>query len=422
MTSRGRDEAGLTLIEMMVAILVIGVVLMAMAATAIAAQRSMQTSERVVRATQLGNEVLETYLARDFEDLGVYANDATTAFGAATTYDGAELVIFPQPVTPDYERVPRAFEPFDDRDGVAYVARTAVVWASDTDPAVADQFKRIIVELTWQVRGEPRTSVVEALVARNPVEQMLTVVVEPNTVAISTTGLQQESFTVTVTAKEAQSGVNVTWEDRSGAKQTTAMNPVPGSDDLMWERNFDGKLFANGGTLFTVVGTLAGTTQKDVTTIGRALFLQPLDLPPALTTVVPASLTYSPSSASYCEPGIVIESEAHGAVFSDPMVVTIDPTDPLEPPFAMTAIDPPLTAGTLYRVELDLEDLKIDESVPLTADTAVTGQLLVARPTEAGATATLLLNVPVELTPVLLDPSGAPLLDADDNEVHAPCA
>jgi prepilin-type N-terminal cleavage/methylation domain-containing protein len=401
MMARGKDEHGLTLIEMMIAIFVIGVVLMAMAATAIAAQRSMQTSERVVQATQLANEILETYLARDFEDLGLYADDVDAAFGAGTTtYDSAALVIFPQPVTPDYDRVPKAYDDFPDRDDVNYEARTAVVWASDTDPAVTDQFKRIIVELTWEVRGEQRTSTVESLIARNPADQMLTVVVEPDTVMISETGMQSGSFTITVTAKDPQSVVNVSWEDRDGSKATTGMTS---SDGLIWTRTLDGKRFANGGTLFTVVGTLAGTTQKDVTTIGRALFLQPLDLDATRTTITPAALSYHPVTG-YCESGITVQSDAYGAIFSDPMIATFNTLA-----YPMEAIEPPLTEGTRYRIQLGLNDLNIANG-----DTVVAGMLQVTRPTDG--------SVPVEL-PVAIPINVLPEQETmdDGTKVYAPC-
>lgn len=402
MTSRCRNEHGLTLIEMMIAIFVIAIVMMAMAATAIAAQRSMQTSERVVLATQLGNEILEGYLARDFEDLGLYTDDVATAFGAgATTYDGDALVVFPQPTTPDYDRVPQALQTFPDQDGVAYEARTAIMWTADQDPSVTDQFKRIVVELSWDARGEVRTSTVAALVARNPAEQMLTVVVEPDTVAISDTGTQHEDFTISVTAKDPQSTVVVRWEDRSGADQVRNLVDVGGG--LLWEADFAGQQFANGGTLFTVVGRLAGTTQTDVTTIGRALFLQPLEMPPSLLTVTPSVLSYHVPSASYCESSVVVEAVAHGAIFSDPMLLIVDGVE-----YPMEAVDPPLTEGTLFRKQLDLVELGIQDG-----DTAVPVAFRVTRPTGLAVPVEATLDIPIQ---VLTDS-----VDAEGNLVSASC-
>jgi Tfp pilus assembly protein PilV len=397
-SSRFADEHGLSLVEMMVALLVTGVILMAMATVAIASMRSVQTSERVVRATQLGNEIIETYVARDFDDLGLYHDDAVAAFGA-TSFEGQALVLHPQPAVgaEDYTRVPEAERTWQ-REGVTYTARTAVVWVNDPATAEAQDYKQIIVQLSWDVRGNTRTARVEALRSPGPSDQMLTVTVTPDVMSIANTGAltSGESFTIEVLAREPQSSVIARWENRDGTFSSTSLTNV--HKGLVWRRTISSGFFANGGTLFTVTGTLAGTVDKEVTTIGRALFLQDLALPAALTTTDPEVLTYHPEDG-YCEDTLRVEAVAIGAIFSDPMSVTVaGETYPME------AIDPPRDDGTLFATTLALSELGIQDG-----DDSVTLLLSVTRPTgETEITVTRELVVDIEvLQPLqLVDATG----------------
>jgi type II secretory pathway pseudopilin PulG len=370
--TRLQDEEGLSLVEMMIAMLIVGVVLMSMASVAIASMRSVQTSERVTRATQLGSELLESALALPYDDLGLYTTDAMTGWGG-TTFEGDDLVLFPDALTPD-PRVPSATATLV-RDGITYVARTAVVWVDADTTDAAQDYKRVIVQLEWQVRGDQRSARVEALRAPGPADQPLTVTVVPDVVYLEPSGQQKSNFEIEVIALEPQSKVTVSWEDRDGKKQGPF--ELTSSDKLHWTRQVSGQFFANGGTLFTVEGTAQGGSQKEVTTIGRALFLHDLEIDEDRTGW--AALGYEPARTrlnyhpeqGVCEPELRIESVAVGAIFSDPMTILIaGETYPME------ALDPPLDDGTRFRIDLATAGLGISATT-----TGVPATVTITRPT-----------------------------------------
>jgi prepilin-type N-terminal cleavage/methylation domain-containing protein len=385
------DEKGLTLVEMMVAMLIVGVVMMAMASVALASMRSVQTSERVVRATQLGNEVLETYLALPYDDLGMYTTDATDEWGGVT-FEGNDLVLFPDPLGAPDPRVPLASATVV-RDGISYQVRTAVVWVDDVETDAAQDYKRVVVELAWDVRGEARSARVEALRTPGPADQPLTVTVIPDVIPIDDNGRQLQDFVIEVIATEPQTAVTVAWEGREGVAESEGSYSLTSSDKLVWTKTVTGHYFSNGGTLFTVEGTAAGGAQKEVTTIGRALFLHSLAIPPgrtgwaALDYEPPrTNLTYHPDTG-ICAPELRIESVAVGAIFSDPMSILIAGST-----YPMEATEPALVDGTRFRIDLETAELGVTS-----APTSVPATLTITRPTGIeDQTRSLDISVPVE--------------------------
>lgn len=352
-----RDDDGLTLVEMLVAIFVIGLVLMAMASVAIASMRSVQASERTVRASQLGQEILEEYLALPFEDMGLYTSDAEGHWGSELKFEGSDIVILGDPLVKN-PRVPQALRTVE-RDGIVYTIETAIVWEEDLDrdlEPVDQAYKRAIVELTWTLHGTTRSHRVEAHRSPTPLEQPLAVTITPDVVAIkwipsdpASQGQQEEPFTIRVVAFEKQSKVEVIWVQRDG---TTVSPPeqLTSSDGHVWTRTFNNRRFANGGTLFEVTGTVQGTPDKVSTTIGRALFLHPLQLPADRTTV-PPQIVFD-GQGNLCNTGNALFSMTPiGALFSDPATLTVGGIV-----YPMEAIES-TTAGARFDLALNFSDL-----------------------------------------------------------------
>lgn len=357
-------EDGLTLVEMLVAIVVIGFILMAMAGVAFASLRSVQTTERVTNATQLGSELLETYVALPYDELGLYATAATTAFGG-TTFDGAPLVLFPDPISPD-PRIPLPTQTIT-RGGVDYEVTTAVVWVDDTAPEApsAQDYKRIVVQAEWPGPSGVQRSQVEALRAPGPTDQPLSVTVTPDLVELDDDGEQRTPVTITVDAKEPQTTVTVQWIERDG----TVAGPTTMSDEggrLQWSLVIDGHDFANGATLFTVTGTVSGTTEREVTTLGRGLFLQDLKFVPGGTTLTPAVVTYQPAFGAdpgqFCTDVVRVDTEVDGAILSDPVTATIRPLEANPLSLPLTGDQTPTTRGTRFWVDIAVGDLDITEA------------------------------------------------------------
>ena len=86
------DERGLTLVEMMVAVLLVGIILSAMASVIMASIPAVQRDEYRVRATQLGQQELERLRALQWDCV---AFDTTDADYAATYNGNATVALDP---------------------------------------------------------------------------------------------------------------------------------------------------------------------------------------------------------------------------------------------------------------------------------------------------------------------------------------
>jgi len=412
MPSQQADEDGLTLVEMLVAIVVIGFVLMAMASVAFASLRSVQGTERITNATQLGNELLESYVALPYDDLGLYASAATTAFGGST-FDGAALVLFPNAITPD-DRIPVPTQSIT-RSGVVYEVTTAVVWIDDPGTASAQDYKRILVTLTWQTAGETQTARVEALRAPGPTEQPLTVTVTPDIVDLDEDGYQTAPVTVTIEAKTPQTTVVVQWLDRDG-NLAGPSSASPDAGNRTWTLSITGNRFGNGATLFTVTGTTSGTTEKEITTVGRGLFLQPLAFSVPATTVSPDAVTYQPafgtSDGEFCTDLVRIETEVEGALLSDPVSLTIRPLADVPTVLPLTGDEVPTTSGTRFWVDVPVADLGITGTDDVPVRLTATRPIGAVQPSVSRD-----LPIPVALTAALHEDSEHPEVVTG----YAPC-
>lgn len=350
-----RNEDGLTLVEMMVALLVLGVVLAAMASVSIASMLSMQRSERVVDSTQLGNEVLEEVLALPFEVVGLYNTEATDHFGEVT-FEGEDLVLFPDPTGDRDERVPYPTRAVT-RNDITFEVETAVTWVDDPATPDAQDYKRITVLLTWEIRGEVRTARTEATRSPDPEDQPLSVTVDPDVLEIRSDGAA-EDFEVRVTAREPQSTVRVRWTKRDGTLAPWRDLTATDVHKLEWRRgitdNAEAARFANGGTLLEIEGTSAAN-EKVTTTIGRAVFLHPLALPAERLTTAPATI-WVHANDGVCDP-LEVNAEVIGALKSDPLTLTFEgETQADSHPFRAVA---GLVDGAAYALEVAPEDVRV---------------------------------------------------------------
>jgi prepilin-type N-terminal cleavage/methylation domain-containing protein len=352
------DERGMTLIEMMVALLVVGVILSAMAGVTLSAFSSVQASELRTRGTQLANEVVEAYVAIPYDELGLYSGDGQAVWGG-TTHEGEDLVLLPESGTPD-PSVPDA-ERVIVRDGIEYTVRTAITWVEGEGAGETDDpadFKRIVVELEWETRGREESTRSEALQAPASHEAPLDVQITPDVVDISDSGVQQSSFEIVVFAAEPMSSVTVSWPNRTGSTIGPQLL-TSASGGTVWSKTVSSQSFANGGTLFTVTGTLAGTTEQEISTIGRVTFLQTLELLPENVQADPETLWWDPEVSAYCTDTVTVTAEVAGAVFTDAADIEVLGTDP-EIVHEMEPVER-LPHGTLFELTLELNELGIEE-------------------------------------------------------------
>lgn len=379
------SEDGLSLVEILVAFVVIAIVLTALASTAIASLQSLTRSERVTGATHVGNEVLEELSGVPFELLGLYESESAATFPTSPQFEGEDLVIYPDPGIRD-DRVPLPERSLF-QDGTRYEVTIAIVWDRRDD--AIDSYKRMIVDVSWNLRGDELSTRVERLIAPAPQGQQIEVSVAPEVISLTGVeeGTNQEAFEVTATAVEPQSAVVVRWIARDGTERVTGLNP--NVEGTVWTVSFgsDTKPFSNGGTLFEVTATsLDGT--RETTTIGRATFLHTLALPADRLTAVPSPLVVHPTDG-WCS-GLTINADLIGGILSDPVTLDFDPADDTSVLEAMNP-DIGLVDGARYVAEFAPTDLP----APSSNQTYLTMELVTNRTADATSLATL-IQVPVQ--------------------------
>jgi prepilin-type N-terminal cleavage/methylation domain-containing protein len=142
------EEDGMSLVEVMVGMLVLGVVLSALASTSIASMRSIVGSERRVHAVQLGNEAVEQLQVLPWERLGLRAADTP-----GSTFEGLPVV-----TVADHAAVPQHQRTVT-RGGIDYLVTTVVTRV--TTAANGAELRGLVVIVSWDggqrsVRAETR--------------------------------------------------------------------------------------------------------------------------------------------------------------------------------------------------------------------------------------------------------------------------
>lgn len=292
-------EEGISLVEMLVAILVLGIIMAAMAQSLVGSLRSAQAQERQVHATSLTRQLIEEARGVPWPQLGICEDDVAATFPAGTFEypDGSVEVVVPISMTDDAcdplsSAAIRAVETIE-RNGVAYTVRTVITWhddpldddasGNDSDP---DDLKRVLVQADWEHRGTPRMSTIESFVSEDNFSPPLVAEVlhadgKPYTYLESYAGGTDDGLTQTpvvlrVTAAVPQSGIEARWQNADGG---TIVRGMESSDKIVWthtipkgDPDFEANRLSNGEIVFEFTAREAATARA-TTTFGRGLFL-----------------------------------------------------------------------------------------------------------------------------------------------------
>ena len=305
-TPRANDQQGMTLVEVMIALVIIGFVFTALASVLATSMRSVRGQESMTQATGAINDILEEAQRVEYDEAVLCSTEATAAFGA-TAFEGEDLVVSPHVCSePDRVRAERQV----DRDGRTYEVRTAITWADDdgdgtgaADVDSTQDIKRVVVDVSWTTDGRTRTARNMAYRAPQYLEQMVVaeVVADDGSNFISITddavddGENDEDFTLRAFAGQKLQKVQVSWVDRTGFVES---HPMKEQADDVWEHSLGSNFgpFANGGTVFTFAATAANGDTETVT--ARGLFLYDLlaPLPGPSSRVIQNSFVYTPDN------------------------------------------------------------------------------------------------------------------------------
>ncbi len=163
MSGRVHADDGMTLTEMLVAMLIIGVAMTALAGSLTSSLRSLSNAERETVATATVMQLLEQRQSTSWDEAGVYEADQTGTGGTdparwaarldgSGKYDGMDIVTILDPPTPA-DRDPLVREPWftETRQGAEFTVDVYPVWVDLSGDGVSDA-KRFIAVAAWTNR------------------------------------------------------------------------------------------------------------------------------------------------------------------------------------------------------------------------------------------------------------------------------
>jgi prepilin-type N-terminal cleavage/methylation domain-containing protein len=305
-----RDETGLTLAEMLIALVILGVLFSATAGALISFSQASVNNERRVQSTATLNRLHEELQALRWEDAVLYRDevaalpslDGLDTTANPPTFDGEPIVVIDGPgcdaTDPDC-RIGTVPVPHDDPllptplDGRDYEVFRLVTW-SDREGAPEEGLKRFTTVVRWEVFGRTVEQRFDSERAPTPAEISegnpdLQFLVTPSEVELREVvideGTDEEAtelrndVPIELNADFALLGqiasAEVRFETAGGGSET-----LPLSKDGLSER-FSGTIpaaaytFEEGSQSFEVIGTGAGTTYSTSATV---TFVAPGDL------------------------------------------------------------------------------------------------------------------------------------------------
>lgn len=328
------EEAGFTLVETMVALVVISVVFAAMAGFLITSIKAQATNERRVRATQVGNQAVEDLRALPWDVLGFYASDD----GYEATVDGAETVTLDEPTDGVRDsRVPLPGTHDVVANGVTYSRTLSIVWFDDPgdgldvadDDANLHDAKLVRSALTWNVGTDVKTLTVEGIRAPTADEvtprgqdvvnpfQVQAFAGSPATMDLDAAGMTKDPITFSLTTTIASSQVRLSFVDRDNLTQSFLMTAPSSNTDWSFTLPAGSGPFDIGVEQFTARAYApAGATADGATDVTFSLSSTTLDI--STPTVSPSSIDIDSSGRNSQD--ITVSATATTAVSS--MTVT----------------------------------------------------------------------------------------------------
>jgi len=273
-----RDDAGISLVEMLVALVVTSIAFTALAAAILTGVRSAQTATVVTGGNQLASEQVERLRAIDWSLLGHYADEP----GWGSGYYGGENLVKVAATTPSPRpvEVPYLAAQTVTIKNVAYSVTTRVTWAGSSvgtpNTGATYASKRITVTVTSNFRGQTRTSTQTALRTPNAKEMkppsaagatpisITASSVSPNQPLGPNGELTEELILLASTSVVAQD-VTATYTLATGATATAALTPDATAKQWTIRLPVGTGPFTPGTAVFTYTATHASGSTTTAT-------------------------------------------------------------------------------------------------------------------------------------------------------------
>jgi Tfp pilus assembly protein PilV len=264
----------MTLVEVVVALAVIGVVAAAFALLMVMTLGTSRTHEQRVTANQLGQNQLESVVAQPWSSIGLHSGDSgytATANGENTvTLSGASGANSIQPTSTVT------------KSGINYTVVTNITWtddpndglgSSDANGSTQDD-KHVLVTVSWTTSGQTRTVTLDDLrtptatevppVAGSAFSVTLTA---PSSQLLTSSGLFSSAMDITATTSKVASSVTLKYTTRDGQQHSVPMSNLSGGTS--WKATLDTTTgpFDTDLTTFSVAATTGGLNASKTTTV-----------------------------------------------------------------------------------------------------------------------------------------------------------
>lgn len=285
------DDDGISLVEVMVSIVILGIALAAFAGTITSALATITSDEQVVRGNQLAADLVEEVRSLPWDCIGFQTTDSGYVAGPQTAeVDGTCSGSTPPRMTADTRTV----------DGQAYRVTRSIDWVDVPDVAGTQNHKLITVSLDWTVRGNEYTTATSSIRVPTTREVPLDAVVEtctpgsitrlsvsPTIVEIATSGQTNERISVVVDTCSRSSTV-VLDAVTVGGFSLAATNP----ERTSWQVALAvGTPNFRPGTLDWVVTATSTTSAVPVTATQKMTFFLASELSPLdVTAIIPGAI------------------------------------------------------------------------------------------------------------------------------------
>lgn len=355
MTERWRAvmvrEHGVSLIEMLVAILILGVVLAAFASSMAGSLRAVTSDQRLVGANALATEIVEEIKGLPWEQAALYQAEAESQLGV-TKLSGENLVLIAGARPGGGSAVPEPIRTFT-RNGVAYTVTVHITWVDDDadgqGPTDAtgdrDDYKRITVDLAWQTRGHGRDLRVAALRAAETAERPLRVDA-PDEIDLDTSACNVQQVVLNASTLDTAQRVEVAFKDRNGV--TASVDLTHSGDARTWSTTLNSGCppavadgFPDGPVLFTFTATDRADPTITYEATELVVFYRPVSVTSIEVEVGDRRTTEIKADADgelVCE--VTVDVAVAGGTADDTVTATWGPSGPDETDLSFVALTP----------------------------------------------------------------------------------
>jgi prepilin-type N-terminal cleavage/methylation domain-containing protein len=283
------DEAGLTLVEMLLAMVILGIIFAGTAGALISFTQASVNNERRVQSTATLNRLHEELQALPWEDAVLYANEVAAlpaldglTLGPSPTFDGEPIVLIDGPdcdvADPDC-RITTVPEPYEDpltpapSDGRDYEVYRLVTWV-DRDGAAPESLKRFTTVVRWQAYGRTIEQRFDSERAPTPAETSegnpsIQFLVTPSEVQLAADGTNEQAIQINAdfSLLGPVTSAEVGFEAPAGTPRTFTLTQVPATG------RFDGTIavgqfaFPEGSQEFVLTGTGGASVYTTTATV-----------------------------------------------------------------------------------------------------------------------------------------------------------